>query len=138
MKISRYLPSLLLILLFTLSFNTVVEGQVTVVRGGEENPVVTIARSTLYGAATGVILGLALSLVVEEDTEDILKWSFVGGTFGGFLFGVYHVVSRPKPSTAMLEIDSNGFARFSLPNPEIRFKQGLTLDFRVKLLSISL
>ncbi|MFQ5750432.1 MAG: hypothetical protein ACE5HI_00425 [bacterium] len=119
MRIKKWVPKLLIALLVTFLFNSLAQGQVRVVRRGQENPVVTIAKSTLYGAATGTLLGLALSLVVDEDTGDILKWSFVGGTFGGFLFGIYHVATRPGPSAALLQLNSKGRAKINLPSPEI-------------------
>jgi uncharacterized membrane protein YdcZ (DUF606 family) len=115
-----------------------VQAQVTVVRTGEENPMVTIAKSTLYGAATGVILGLALSLAVDEDFGDVMKWSFVGGTLGGFFIGVYHVATRSQPSSALLQFNETGFARVALPTPVLRVSKDRSLDLRVSLVSLTL
>lgn len=134
--------NLLLILLLTLlaisTFYSSAEAQVAVVRGGQENPIVSIAKSTLYGGATGVILGLALTLVIDEDTGDIMKWSFVGGTFGGFLFGIYHVSSRPKPSAAIFQFNTKGLAKVAVPKPQFRLNRDRTVDLRVNLASFSL
>ena len=130
--------SLPIILVFVLVFNTVSRAQVTVVRSGQENPVVTIGKSTLYGAGTGLLLGLALALVVEEDTGDIMRWSFVTGTFGGFLFGIYHVANRPQPTAAMFQFNSGGLAKVTLPKPELKLDSSRSLGFKVNLVSLSL
>ncbi|MFQ5674816.1 MAG: hypothetical protein ACE5G1_02880 [bacterium] len=130
--------TLLIITLSLVAVYSNAQAQVTVVRGGQENPVISIAKSTLYGAATGVLLGLALTLVVDEDTGDILKWSFVGGTFGGFLFGIYHVSTRPEPSAALLQFDARGLVKMNVPKPQLRLNRDRTVDFRVSLMSLSL
>lgn len=129
--------TLFVTIVLIVSSNSEVKAQVHVVRSGQENPVITIGKSTLYGAATGVLLGLALTLVVDEPTGDVLKWSFVGGTFGGFILGVYHVATRPQPSSAMLQLDSGGLAKMTLPKPQFRFNNR-ALEFRVNVVSFSL
>ncbi len=133
----------LLIMFSFLAFTASAEAQVAIVRGAHENPVVSIAKSTLYGGATGVLLGLALTLVVDEDKGDILKWSFVGGTFGGFLYGIYHVSTRPQPTAAILQFDTSGLAKIAVPQPQIqfnreRFSRQKFLNLRVNLVSLSL
>lgn len=138
MKTKNLLQIMLVVLLLVLSFSSVVKAQVAVLRGGEENPVITIGKSTLYGAGTGVLLGLALSLVVDEDFGEIMKWSFVGGTIGGFAIGVIHVATRSKPSSAMLQFDSGRLAKVTVPRPELRLNSSKSLDFRVNLVSLSL
>lgn len=82
--------------------------QVSVVREGEENPVVTIAKSTAWGAVAGLAMGAAVALIAGENEDDIVKWFFVGGVFGGFGYGIYHVATREHPSTALLRIDGDG------------------------------
>ena len=140
----RNLVVTLLLMMFTLlAFTSSAEAQVTVIRGSHENPVVSIAKSTLYGGATGVLLGLALTLVVDEPSEDILKWSFVGGTFGGFIYGIYHVSTRPQPTAALLQFDTNGLAKLAVPQPQVqftreRFSRERFLDLKVNLVSFSL
>ena len=84
------------------------DAQVTVVREGQENPVVTVAKSTLWGGLAGLVLGSAIALAVEENEDDIVKWFFVGGTIGGFGFGIYHVATRERPASALLQIDGEG------------------------------
>lgn len=138
MRVRNHLLFLLVILSLVFSINTQAQAQVTVVRGGSENPVVTIGKSTFYGGATGLLLGLALTLVIEEDTGDILKWSFVGGTFGGFLLGIYHVANRPQPSSALLQFDSGKLVKLNVPKPRVTFTRDRSVDFKVPIASFSL
>lgn len=98
---------------------------VEVVRKGHENPALVIAKSTLWGGLTGLVLGGAIALVAEDNEDDIIKWSFVAGTFGGFGFGVYHVLTRPQPSSALLQIDDTRVA-MNVPSIMIRWED----DFR--------
>ncbi len=138
MKSNIKILSATIMLLLVFMTNGVSQAQVTVVRGGQENPVVTIGKSTLYGGATGLLLGLALALVIEDNTGEIMRWSFVGGTFGGFLIGVYHVANRPQPASAMLQFNSSGLAKVTLPKPELSLGSNRSLGLKVNLISLSL
>jgi hypothetical protein len=96
---------------------------VNVERSGAENPVQEIAKSTLWGGVAGLTLGLALAVATSSDDSDgdIIRWGFAGGTFFGFGFGVYHVMSRPSP-TAMLEFEvehdlETGTSALHVPTP---------------------
>ncbi len=104
----------ILILAILLASAIPLHAQVTVERHGQENPVAEIAKATLWGGAAGLVLGLAVALVADKNEEDIVKWFFVGGVFGGFGYGIYHVATRPKPSSALLEFDENG-VNWNLP-----------------------
>jgi hypothetical protein len=86
-----------------------VHASVNVERTGAENPVQEIAKSTLWGGVAGLTLGLALAVATKgtDSDSDFIRWGFAGGTFFGFGFGVYHVMSRPSP-TAMLELGPPG------------------------------
>ena len=99
-----------MILAVLLCVTTVVasSAQVTIHREGEENPVVTIAKSVMWGGLAGLVLGGAVALVAEKNEDDIIKWFFVGGTFGGLGFGIYHVSTREKASSALLQLDGEG------------------------------
>lgn len=83
---------------------------VDVIRGGEENPMITVAKATFWGGLTGLILGGAIALVADDHEDDIIKWSFVAGVFGGFAFGIYHVATRPSGESSLLETDGDGLA----------------------------
>jgi hypothetical protein len=95
-----------------------VTADVDVVRLGAENPAVTIAKSTFWGGVTGLILGGAVALVVDDDQEDIIKWFLVGGVFAGFGYGVYHVATREAPTSSLLRIEEEGLA-LGMPSVEI-------------------
>ncbi len=143
MNFRNFVITFLVIMFTFLAFSSSAEAQVTIIRGSHENPVISIAKSTLYGGATGVLLGLALTLVIDEPSEDILKWSFVGGTFGGFLYGIYHVSTRPQPTAALLQFDTKGLAKVAVPEPQVqfnreRFSREKSLDFKINLMSLSL
>ncbi len=99
---------LALLFFFALLAVTPSDAQVTVVREGQENPVVTVAKSTLWGGLAGLVLGSAIALVVEDNEDDVVKWFFVGATVGGFGLGIYHVATREGPSSALLQIDREG------------------------------
>ncbi len=68
----------------------------------DDNPVVEVARSTMWGAIGGTILGLAAALVVEDGGEAV-KWGFVAGTFGGFIWGVVYATGRSDPGNASMQ-----------------------------------
>jgi len=67
----------------------------------DDNPVVEVARSTMWGAIGGTILGLAAALVVEDGGEAV-KWGFVAGTFGGFIWGLVYASGRDASQYAHL------------------------------------
>ena len=57
-----------------------------------EDSILTIARDSLYGAATGLLLGGVLALVVDADSrDDSIRWGVVVGTFAGCAFGIWQV-----------------------------------------------
>jgi hypothetical protein len=109
-----------LILVFVLLafFAVDTHADVDVVRVGVENPMITVAKATFWGALTGLLLGGAIALIAEDNEDDIIKWSLVAGTFGGFAFGIYHVATRPSGESSLLELDGDGLA-LSLPTVDI-------------------
>ncbi len=109
--------------------------QVEVQRRGEENPVLTVSKSTIYGGLAGLVLGGALALAVNENEGDIVKWFFVAGTFGGFGAGVYHVTHRPAPSSALFSI-SSGRVDVAMPAPWFSASGPKERTVRVPLLDI--
>jgi len=128
------------ILAFTLVgallFPAVGSAQVEVQRRGEENPVLTVSKSIVYGGLAGLVLGGALALAVDDNQDDIVKWFFVGGTFAGFGAGVYHVAHRPGPSSALLQLSPEGMTT-AMPDVEVYREGGGQGGVRVSLLSIS-
>ena len=78
--------------------------QVTETRESSANPMVEVFKSTAYGGLAGLLLGTAIVLAVDdEDGGEVVRWGFVGGTFFGFGYGVYHVSTRPQPQGALLD-----------------------------------
>lgn len=78
---SRRLPLLILLPALLLCFSS---------RLATAEPLMTIAKDTLIGGATGLILGGTLTLVVDDqDRSEVVRWGVVIGTFGGFGFGVW-------------------------------------------------
>lgn len=101
----RLLTALILACLALTMFAPAARAAINVERQGSENPVLEVAKSTLYGGLAGIVLGGALALVVDEDSRgDVFKWCFVGGTLVGTAAGIYFVATRPAPK-AMLEFE---------------------------------
>ena len=92
------------------------DAQIIENRQGDANPMVSVFKSTIYGGLAGLVLGLAIELVDEDSDGDAVKWGFVGGTFFGFGYGIYHVANRPGPSGALLERGPAGW-EWTVPDP---------------------
>ncbi len=101
---------------------------VNVERGGSENPMVEVAKSTIYGGFTGLLLGSAVALVNDGGDGQAIKWGFVAGTFFGFGYGFYHVHSRPRAGLIELE---QGRVRLAAVPPTFEPGRGM----RVRLLT---
>jgi len=53
------------------------------------DPLLTVLKNTLLGAATGLVLGATITLVADEESgPEVVRWAAVIGTFGGFGLGV--------------------------------------------------
>lgn len=116
-----------IVLLLCVVLVVTASAQVSVVREGEENPVITVAKSTAWGGLAGLVLGGAVALVADENQDDIMKWFFVGGVFGGFGYGIYHVAAREHPTTALLRIDRDGV---DWNVPSVAFRQRIDGGYR--------
>jgi MFS family permease len=88
--------------------------EVNVERRGSENGMVEIARSTMYGALAGFIVGGAIALAAKDDSGEPLRWGIVVGTFAGLGYGVYQVATRPAP-TALIELKDGELRAHALP-----------------------
>ncbi|MFH1278291.1 MAG: hypothetical protein ABIK65_07925 [Candidatus Eisenbacteria bacterium] len=116
--------------------------QVVVNRQGDENPAISVTKSILWGGLGGLILGGAIALVADDNEGEIVKWSFVGGTFGGLALGLWHVTHRPEPPQALLEADQDG-VRFAAPVFDFESRPdpllgGEGIDHRVRLALLSI
>jgi hypothetical protein len=103
-----------------------VRAAVNVERSGAENPVLEVAKSTIYGGLAGLVVGGAIALVTETDDGEVVKWGFVSGTFLGLGFGIYHVSRRPEP-TGLLHVE-DGAARLALRAPRPAPAGGVRVD----------
>jgi O-antigen/teichoic acid export membrane protein len=121
-SLSRRLASILITSLCLLAFSSPVSAQIVEERRGEANPMVSVFKSTLYGGAAGLVLGLAVELIDSGSDGDAAKWGFVGGAFFGFGYGIYYVSTRPSPGSAMLERKEDGFA-LAFPRPELLVRE---------------
>jgi hypothetical protein len=73
-------------------------------RAAAPEPVVEIARSVMWGAVAGLVVGGAVALAAKDDSGESLRWGIVGGTAVGLVAGVYFVSHRPEPA-ALLELN---------------------------------
>ena len=87
-------------------------GSVEISRNGSENPMVEIARSVMWGAVAGFVVGGAIALAAKDDTGESLRWGIVIGTGAGLAAGIYFVSHRPQPE-ALLELHDGKLS----PNP---------------------
>ena len=87
-------------------------GTVEITRNGAENPMVEIARSVMWGAVAGFVVGGAVALAAKDDSGESLRWGIVVGTGAGLAAGVYFVSHRPQPA-ALLEVHDGKLS----PNP---------------------
>ena len=95
---------------------TLIAGATNVCAQEKDNPVRTIAKSTFWGGVTGLALGGAIALVSDGNEQEVITWGFVLGVFGGFGFGVYHVMSNDHRAYGLLDYDSG---KVSLRVPEL-------------------
>mgnify|MGYP001559581089 CR=1 FL=1 len=116
----RPLSILLSVALTLCGLAPVARAEVNIQRQGAENPILEVAKSTVYGALGGLAIGGAIALVSDENDNDgdIFRWCFVGGTFLGLGYGIYQVSSRPK-ATAVIELRGGSPSLHAvLPAPE--------------------
>jgi hypothetical protein len=103
--------------------------QIFETRDSSANPMVEVFKSTIYGGLAGLVLGSALALALpHDDNADTVRWSFVGGTFFGFGYGIYDVSTRPQPHAA-LEHGPRGWA-LALPEPTLVLAERAPLPMR--------
>jgi hypothetical protein len=114
----RILTVVTLVCLAVAMFAPAAHAAVNVQREGSENPVVEVAKSTLYGGLAGLLLGIALSAANKgDDNGEIIRWCFVGGTVVGMGAGIYFVANRPQP-TALLQFE-DGKAHLAAVPPTV-------------------
>jgi hypothetical protein len=91
------------------------------------NPGKVIFHTTLYGAATGAVLGGAYALIEDDDDLDaweILRWGVAGGAAAGLVVGLIYVVARPEPKGDVEDLDTDEDAESSsliFAKPSVQF-----------------
>ena len=74
------------LLIFLLAFGT---GAPTARAATSDEKLLSIAKTTIFGALLGGLLGLASTLIVDEDHRgNAVRCGVALGTFGGFAYGV--------------------------------------------------
>jgi len=83
------------------------------------DPLLTVTKDTLLGAVTGLVLGGTLTLVIEDSGKqsETVRWSVVIGTFGGFVFGVWHATRGDQALFAESETPCLLADKLRLPAP---------------------
>ena len=66
-----------------------------------------------------------------------LKWSFIGGTAVGFIWGLHDVSTRPEQTTGMFSLRPDGSTLVSFPKPQISFNDDGSLGFDVTVFSLA-
>ena len=114
-----WIIKILLLFVFTTQLFSIslAEGQVSVEREGDENPVLVVAKSTFWGGIAGITTGLAIGLVVKD--YEIMRYTIAAGTLVGMYYGWRHVNSRPE-ALPIFEFNSDGSAHFSPPGLRIQ------------------
>jgi len=98
-------------------------GSVEISRNGSENPMVEIARSVMWGAVAGFVVGGAIALAAKDDSGESLRWGIVLGTGAGLAAGIYFVAHRPQPQ-ALLELRDGEMTPMTNPLGAIEPVQG--------------
>ncbi|MEC7490800.1 MAG: hypothetical protein VYA17_14565 [Pseudomonadota bacterium] len=113
-----WIIKILLLFVFNIQLFSIslAEGQVSVEREGDENPVLVVAKSTFWGGIAGITTGLAIGLVVKD--YEIMRYTVAAGTLVGMYYGWRHVNSRPE-ALPVFEFKSNGSVHFSPPRLRI-------------------
>ncbi len=64
---------------------------------GDHNAVMSVGLGTIGGALLGLGVGVTLGDAVDDEgiDGDVVRWSYVVGTLGGFLLGVVDASSQP-------------------------------------------
>lgn len=86
-------------------------GEPQIVRHGEENGMMTVAKSTFWGGVAGTMVGLAILAASDGEAEGSFRASFAIGTVVGLGYGIYHVAKRPenpKAPCALLNVSPDG------------------------------
>ena len=91
---------------------------VVVERQGQENPMVEVFKSTVYGGLAGIVVGLAIEAADNgSDEGQAVRWGFVAGTGAGLVAGVCFTAGR-TPAEPVLEF-SGGALHYGAFQPDL-------------------
>ena len=116
-----------------------------------------IFLDTLYGAGTGALLGMAISLIGDTRIIKGVQYGAGAGAFGGFLFGLYDafyhaapgsggsgdffdyasVPAAPQPVPGLVTLGSIGNAHFSALQPTVYGQTAITPNGNLTFVSQS-
>jgi hypothetical protein len=110
--------------------------RVNVNRSSDENPMVEVARSVMWGAAAGTMVGVAVAFADKSgDNTDPIRIGLVAGTFVGLGYGLWW--SAHRPSGAMLEFSDGALRAQAVPSIELGVTPGGTAEARVRLIGLA-
>ena len=91
---------------------------VNINRESDENPMREVAKSIMWGAIGGFMVGGAIALATDDTSkdDDYIRYGVVGGTFVGLGMGLWFVSRRPS-GAALIEV-RGGELRAHLVPPE--------------------
>lgn len=116
---SRFVAALLAASMVTSVVAPAAQAAVNVERQSDENPMREVAKSIMWGAIGGLMIGGAIALGTDDSDNDdqYVRWGVVGGTAVGLGMGLWFVSRRPQPS-ALLEFNGGEpTAHFVAPRP---------------------
>ncbi len=97
------------------------------------DPLITIGKHTLYGFSTAWLLYFALARAIGDDAdlEGLGKWILVGGTVGGFIWGIHRASQDSKAESALFQFHRTHLAKVTFPKPRVHLKQRLAISVDV-------
>jgi uncharacterized membrane-anchored protein YitT (DUF2179 family) len=110
--------------------------RVNVERRSDENPVVEVARSVMWGALGGAMVGAAIALADKDpNNEDPIRYGIVTGTFVGLGYGLWWSAHRPSGG-AMLEFRDGTLRAQAIPRIELGAGPGGVTQARWRLVGV--
>ncbi len=107
---------------------------VNVERRGDENPMVEVARSVMWGALAGAVVGGAVALADKSpENGEPIRIGVVAGTFVGLAYGLWWSTHRPS-GAAMIELRDGTLRANAIPALEFGITPAGVPEARVKVI----
>ena len=115
---SRWIGTLVLAATLSTIAAPAAHAAVNINRESDENPMREVAKSIMWGAIGGLMVGGAIALATDSTSNDdnYIRYGVVTGTFVGLGMGLWFVSRRPS-GAALLEV-KGGELRAHLVAPE--------------------